>query len=140
MRSPVPWVLAAASVVLTGPAPAADLRLATYNTEGLGSPGSSAYVTLGELLARIDADVVMLQEFEPVDLDQVEALAAQLGYPFHCVSTVSGTLSGGLHTGALSRFPLTACLSWSAPELSGDPQANDITRDVLEVHVDVDGL
>ena len=140
MRSPVPWVLAAASVVVTGRAPAADLRLATYNTEGLGAPGSSAYVTLSEILARIDADVVMLQEINPEDVAQVGALAAELDYPFDCVSTVSGTLSGGLHTAALSRFPLDACLSWSAAELSGDPQANDITRDIFEVHVDVDGL
>jgi len=140
MRSPVPWVLAAAAVVVTGHAPCADLRLATYNTEGLGTPGSSAYVTLSEILARIDADVVMLQEIEPVDVNEVGALAAELGYPYDCVSGVSGTLSGGLHTAALSRFPLGVCLSWSAAELSGDPQAKDITRDVFEVHVDVDGL
>jgi hypothetical protein len=50
---------------------------------------------------------------------------------------VSGTLSGGLHTAALSRLPLSQCLSWSAKELSFDPTANDITRDVFEVHVAV---
>jgi endonuclease/exonuclease/phosphatase family metal-dependent hydrolase len=133
LRAWVPALVAVAS----GVSPAAELRVATYNTQGLGAAGSPGYLAQVDILRRIDADVVMLQEVNPPEIGLVDDLAADAGYASSCVSDISGTLSGGLHTAALSRLPLTQCLSWSAQELSGDPAANDITRDVFEVHVAV---
>jgi endonuclease/exonuclease/phosphatase family metal-dependent hydrolase len=134
--------LAAALVCLVAlPAVAGSdaVRVATYNVQGIGAEGSRQYRALVEVLQRVDADVVLLQEVngKDGDLARLDGLAVAVGYDHRCVSRVSGTLSGHLHNACLSRRPIQACRSWSAAELSGDPRANDITRDVLEVQLRV---
>lgn len=121
---------------------AADLRVATYNVEDIGAEGSSQYRALVQVLRRMDADVVLIQEVdaEAGDLARVARLAKDAGYAHRCVSEVSGTLSGDLHNAGLSRFPIGNCASWSAAELSGRRRANDITRDVLEIGVRSGGV
>ena len=122
-----------------GSAVGADLRVASYNVQRLGDPGSPEYQALVEILQRVGADVVMIQEVSgSSEVARVGDLAADAGYGHHCVSETSGTLSGGLRTASLSRVPLVQCISWSAAELSGDQNANDITRDIFEVHARVD--
>jgi len=119
--------------------PSDVVRVATYNVQVVGQATSDQHRALLEVLARIDADVVLLQEVdaEEGDLPRLRRMAGRAGYEHVCVSETSGTLSGGLHNACLSRHPIVRCISWSAAELSGDPEANDITRDILEVHVDV---
>ncbi len=118
---------------LVSPAP----RVQTYNIERMGKPKSLEYRSLVHVLKRVDADVVLLQEVYGPDgePDRIDKLAADAGFEHSCVSEISGTLSGRLYSAALSKFPLIECVSWSAAELSGDPKANDITRDLLHVLV-----
>jgi endonuclease/exonuclease/phosphatase family metal-dependent hydrolase len=115
------------------------VRVATYNIQDVGQPGSEQYTALLAVLARIDADIVLLQEVDARegDLSRLHGMAKRAGYEHVCVSETSGTLSGDLHNACLSQFPILECTSWSSAELSGDPEANDITRDILEAHVDV---
>ncbi len=113
------------------------LRVVTWNCLGLQT-GSSAYDALVDTLVRLDGDVVLLQEISgATDAANVPLLASDCGYAFSFVGNISGTLSGGLRTAILSRHPITASASWTAAELSGDPLANDITRDIIEVVVSV---
>lgn len=114
-----------------------SLRVAAYNVKGLDFPGDG-YDALVDILQRVDADVVLLQELVgSSDVGELPMFATDTGYPFFAASSISGTLSGGLRTAVLSRAPITSAISWSAPLLSGDPNANDITRDVFEVTLDV---
>lgn len=151
----------AAGLVLVGVlAVAADgsaqrLRLATHNVLGLGDPeaadGSAEraeWDALVAILRRGDADVAALQEVSGADdVALVGRLAGDAGFPEWAVSDISGTLSGGLRTACLSRWPIRAgsARSWSAAELSeafggvADPAANDITRDIFSVTVEIDG-
>lgn len=128
-----------ALVALGATAAAGDsLRVAAYNIAGLDRPGPG-YDALVDVLLRIDADVVLLQEISGAsDVAELPILAADTGYPFFAASGISGTLSGGLRNGVLSRAPITGAISWSAAALSGDATANDITRDIFEVTLDVD--
>ncbi len=113
------------------------LRIAAYNVKGLNRPGVE-YDALVDTLQRLDADIVLLQEVSgATDVADLPFLAADTGYAFSVASSFSGTLSGGLRTGVLSRVPITGAISWSAAALSGDPAANDITRDIFEVTLDV---
>ncbi len=133
------FFLVIALLATAGPGRADGLRGATYNSGGFGTPGSTGWNALVAVLRRVDADVVALQEIHgSADLDHLDDLAEAAGYPFHAASEVSGTLSGNLRNGVLSRFPVARTESWSAAELSGDPGANDITRDMFVAWISVD--
>lgn len=125
---------ALAALCLSAPALATDtLRVATFNCLGL-NPAASGYDALVDTLLRLDADVVLLQEVSGAgDAAAIPGLAADCGYAFHFTGGTSGTLSGGLRNAILSRHALLDTESWTAAELSGDPLANDITRDIVEV-------
>lgn len=121
------------------------LRIATYNVLGV-DPGTSSYNALVDVLERIDADILLIQEIgnaggstlsQGAANSQVAILANDLGYGHHTVSFLSGTLSGGLRVGALSRYPITQVVSHDSVSLSGSFSSNDITRDILQIEVDV---
>ncbi|MDX1388194.1 MAG: endonuclease/exonuclease/phosphatase family protein [Acidobacteriota bacterium] len=117
-----------------------SVRIATYNVQGVGAPESEQHEALVAVIERVDADVLLLQEIDAEfgDLEHIQAIARRTGHEHVCLSEISGTLSGDLHTACLSRFPLVGCFSRSAAALSSDPDANDITRDILEAHVAVE--
>lgn len=121
------------------------LRVATYNVLGV-DPGSSSYASLVDILDRLDADVVLLQEIGTAGgstlsqfqaNSQVAQLASDTGYAHNAVSFLSGTLSGGLRVGVLSRYPITQVISHDAFSLSGSFGSNDMTRDILQTTLDV---
>ena len=56
------------------------IRIATWNIEGVGSPGSDEYDALIDVLRRIDADVIGLNEIDIGETSILEDIAAQLGY------------------------------------------------------------
>lgn len=115
---------------------ASAIRIATYNVEGIGRPGSREWTALVAVLRRIDADLVLLQEITEDDGPRrFRRLAEAASYPYRALSRVHGTLSGGLRVGCLSRRPILAQRSWSAAALSGDPRANDIGRDLLACRI-----
>ncbi len=119
-----PWPAVAALLAMVGIAAvrADGLRGGTYNTAGFDEPGSTAWNALVAVLERVDADVAALEEIHgSADLDHLDELAAAAGYPYWAASDISGTLSGNLRNGILSRLPIARTDSWSAAELSGDP-------------------
>ncbi len=134
------WLVVAAALLgAAGGSRADGLRGATYNTAGFGEPGSTEWNALVAVLERVDADVAALQEIHgSADLGHLDDLAEAAGYPYHAASEISGTLSGNLRNGVLSRLPIARTDSWSAAELSGDPNANDITRDMFVARITVD--
>ncbi|MFG0316433.1 MAG: endonuclease/exonuclease/phosphatase family protein, partial [Planctomycetota bacterium JB042] len=113
------------------------LRVVTFNVKDVGSNGSSQQNALKAVLSRIDADVCLLQEVDVVEAGLVPSFGASIGYPYFKNSGTSGTLSGGLMVAVLSRHPIVSSVSWSAAMASGDPTANDITRNLLQVTIDV---
>lgn len=117
----------------TGPV---ELRILTWNVQGLGAPGSGDYEAVKAILARIDADVVGLNELEELENDDVRQLADELGYT--TVQVPASNPFGDLHNAILAKGPATAPTTWRSDDLSGDPDANDITR--LPVSVTVQGV
>ncbi len=115
-------------------------RLATWNIEALGGSGSGQWNDALAVLGRMDADIVCVQEITMSNEAAVfPSFAQSANYPHAVVSGAAGTLSGSFYVGVMSRVPIVFSQSHTAQSLSGDPNANDITRDILEVHVQVPG-
>lgn len=111
-------------------------RYASWNIEATGTTGSLQWTSAATILSRIDADVVGVEEItNQSEVTSFPAFAAAAGYPYNAVSTISGTLSGNLYVGVLSKFPIVSVDSFSSAEISGDSTANDISRDILQVQV-----
>ncbi len=118
---------------------ASPLRVATLNVEfGLGSPGSSGHEAVLDILARINADVVALQELDRPDFDgeptALESLASSLGYSHVHEASTDDVLDRGMRAGFLSRFPITTATNIRSPV-----GALDVTRQIPAVVVDVPG-
>lgn len=113
------------------------VRVVTFNVKDVGTNGSAQQNALKAVLTRIDADVCLLQEVDTSEASIVPSFGASIGYPFFKSSGTSGTLSGGLMVSVLSRHPISSSVAWTAASASGDPTANDITRNILQVTLDV---
>lgn len=141
------WLLAAAA------APAAGLRVATFNigahfttaSDGesypdysLGAPGTPDHETVRQILGRIGADVVALQEIDSADVsgnpDDLDALASSLGYPYLYTPPVAGAFDTGLRVVILSRHPFLTTGVVTSPA-----GARELTRLHPYVKVDVPG-
>ncbi len=130
--------------LLCSAAVAAELRVASFNVGGdfvnecgICAPGTEDHEAVRAVLDRIDADVVALQEIFNNDLDgdpdDVDALAAALGYP-HVHTPALTSLDFNLRTIFLSRFPFLDTDQVSSPE-----GAYEIARRHPVVTVDVPG-
>ncbi len=130
-------------------ASAVEIRLATFNigaafdtsggefvfTHGIGQQGTQDHDSVAAILARIDADVVALQEIHSGDLSQdLGDLAARLGYPHIHVSNLNRAFDTTLRVTLLSRFPFLNPTSIVSPT-----GAKEITRNHPAVTVDVPG-
>jgi exonuclease III len=135
-------------------APAERLRVATFNIGanlvippnggfvyfdyGLGDPGTPDYDNVLAVLDRIDADVVALQEIHTADVagdnDDVDMLAAALGYPYIFVSPSTNAFDTSLRVIFLSRHPFISTVAVGSPA-----GAKEITRLFPAVRVDVPG-
>lgn len=142
----LPWLL----LGCPGPGPATDtptddtdvaapvvVRIVTWNVQGLGSPGSDEAAAEIEVLRRIDADVVGLNEVGAEEASRLRALAAELGYD--TVFTPNDNPFGGLRNGLLARLPNVEVSAVTSAAVSGDSQANDVTRLPLRLSVDLAG-
>ncbi len=144
---------AAASLLfaLTAYAHAVEIRLATYNIGAhfttnssgvyypdysLGVPGTPDFDSVRDILQRIDADVVALEEIHAVDIsgNSVNTLAANLGYPYIYIAPSANTFDNALHVAFLSRFPFLTQTAINSP--SG---AKEMNRLIPAVKVDVPG-
>lgn len=71
-----------------------------YFDYGIGNPGTPDYENVLAVLDRIDADVVALEEIHSADVagssDDVDALAASLGYPYIFISPTTNTFDTSL--------------------------------------------
>jgi endonuclease/exonuclease/phosphatase family metal-dependent hydrolase len=142
-------------LILTLWAQAVGVRVATFNigahftAEGfpdysLGNPGTADHDKVRDVLGRINADVVALQEIASADVSgspsDLGALATSLGYPHVYVAPVSGEapLAGPIDTSLrvaiLSRYPFLSTSSVRSPEA-----AKEITRLFPIVKVDIPG-
>jgi endonuclease/exonuclease/phosphatase family metal-dependent hydrolase len=145
---------AALSVLLAPFTHAVGFRLATYNIGahlmippdggavyfdyGIGAPGQPDHDKVREVLSRIHADVVALEEIHSTDVagnpDHLDALAASLGYGYSYVAPTTGAFDPGLRVIFLSRYPFLSMASVGSP--SG---AREITRLFPVVKVDIPG-
>jgi len=107
-------------------APAADrIRVASFNIEFVGPAGSTQYDALRAVIARIDADVLGINEVGGGEEGLFTKLVAGLGY--EAVVPLINPF-GGQRNAVLARLPVLDMTVWSSPALSGDTQANDVTR------------
>jgi endonuclease/exonuclease/phosphatase family metal-dependent hydrolase len=122
------------------PAAVADqaLRIVTWNVETIGEPGGIQYEAADAVLTRLGGDVVAIQEVaSAADTTYIAQLAVDLGYAN--VTVAPAGPFGSLRAAILSDFPLLTSGAWSAADLSGDPDANDLTRYILSADIDVTG-
>ena len=113
------------------------LRVATYNVQYVGAEGSQEFQALADVVRRIDADVICLQEVQFWETQALFDLADATGYP-RVIQADESPAIGGDHTNAcLSRDLLTLEGSYTGSELSDDPGANDVGRDILVVRVNL---
>ena len=111
-----------------------SVRVLSWNVQGLGSPGTLQYESARDILARLDADVVSLNEIDEFEIGYVESLALELGYSEVFVPGYNPF--GSIRNGVISRWPIRSRNAFTAAELSGDEEANDMTRLPIEVIID----
>lgn len=115
-----------------------EVRVATWNVLGVGTPGSAEFQAAVDVLRRVDADVVAIAEISSdADVPNFLSLASAAGYAYTVVAPYGPF--GSPRTGFLSRHAVSTSTAWSAAALSGDSAANDLTRYLLEANVDVTG-
>lgn len=133
---------------LVSSAAAVELRVASFNIGAhfnetyfdysLGDPGTVDFESVRKVLARINADVVALQEIHSVDLqgapDDLDSLAAALGYGHVFVPPHASAFDSSLKVVVLSRFPFLTTSQVESPA-----GAKELTRLHPVVKVDVPG-
>ncbi len=114
-----------------------QVRISTWNIETVGAPGTLQYEAALDILRRIDADVAAINEVASIaDVDYFFELASDSGFPYAAVPSYNPF--GELRSGVMSKFPFASTPQFhTSAELSGDPNANDLTRLIVEVTVDV---
>jgi endonuclease/exonuclease/phosphatase family metal-dependent hydrolase len=133
------FVVTAMVFTLSGTAIAqTPVRIATWNVFTVGSPGTTEYDAAVDVLGRIGADVVAINEVNGSgDVPNFEQLAADAGYAF---TVIPGSNPFGAQRNAfMSSLPIVAQTIHTSASLSGDGSANDITRLLVEITVDVPG-
>jgi endonuclease/exonuclease/phosphatase family metal-dependent hydrolase len=127
---------------------AVEIRVATFNIGAhfgetyfdysLGDPGTPDHDSVREVLRRLDADVVCLQEIHSADLqgspNDLAVLASSLGYPYLHVPPVTGAIDTTFRVVLFSRFPFLTTESIGSP-----PGAKELTRLHPVVRIDVPG-
>ena len=111
------------------------VRVATWNVQEIGTASSEQYIAAADVLRRIDADIVALNEIDGDELDLLGVLAAELNYDF--VFVPDDNPFGDLRNGILSRYEIIAHQAYTAQGLSNDANANDVTRLPIEVEIDL---
>ena len=134
--------------LLVFPASAVEVRVASFNIGAhfgttyfdysLGDPGTPDHESVKSVLARINADVVALQEIHTADVNgspnDLENLAAVLGYAHVHVSPVTGAFDPIFRVAILSKFPFLA-----ASDIVSPPGAAELSRLHPMVKIDVPG-
>lgn len=145
LRNPAFALLVSLAAMAAGMA--VEIRIATFNigadfsggnsSFSLGAPGTPDHDSVRDILLRMDADVVALQEIHSADTagspDHLNALGASAGYPHRYVPQFT-SLDFTFRVVILSRFPIMESIQISSPA-----GANEIARRFPAVRVDVPG-
>lgn len=116
------------------PLPPVTVRVVTWNIQSIGSQSSTEGAAEREVLARIDADVVALNEVTPEQTTRLRQLGEDLGYD--TIFMPEDNPFGSLRNALLCRLPCQ--VEAVAPaSTSGDDRANDVTRYPVRAVVDV---
>lgn len=107
-----------------------------YPDYGLGAPGTPDFDTVRDILARISADVVSLEEIHNVDISagHVNTLASTLGYGYVFVAPATNTFDTSLRVAIFSRYPFLSQALVASPA-----GAKEMTRLIPVVKIDVPG-
>ncbi len=133
------WLAALLLVALAGCiGDGTDATVVGWNIEGVGDPDSGQFAAAVEVLEAIDPDVVALSEISSADdAEHLLALAAALDLD-HIVQA-DGAPFGAMRMAVISRWPFVESAVLDAATLSGDPAANDLSRDIVIAVVEVPG-
>lgn len=148
--------------LLLNGAAAVPLRVVTFNIEAgfvgserqpsLTAPGTPDYESIKDILARIDADVVCLQEVFPSDYNDdtgtsqnFASLASELGYPHSILATRSNSFDFQLRNAILSRYSFVDLEQIGSADYYDDRgivgansnRARELTRNQLAIVIDV---
>ncbi|MCA9711540.1 MAG: endonuclease/exonuclease/phosphatase family protein [Myxococcales bacterium] len=113
------------------------LRVAAFNTQSIEPNGTAGHEALADVIGRIDADIVCLEEVLFYEDDELSTLAQQTGYTRVIQANPPPAIGGDFTNACLGRGPMTVEGSYGGWELSGDPNANDVGRDILVVRADL---
>lgn len=145
----------------------APLRVVTFNietnrdsnggvTESLNDPGTTDFNSVRDVLLRIDADVICLQELANADISggtnggtssDVHSLASELGLSYVHIPTNSGVFDFTLRNAIISRYPINTVqdigtgtyMTSISSTGTGGGTAKDVTRAMPAFTVDVPG-
>ncbi|MFT7519586.1 MAG: endonuclease/exonuclease/phosphatase family metal-dependent hydrolase [Kiritimatiellia bacterium] len=104
----------------------ARLRVATWNIQGVGRPSSDQFAAAVQVINRLDADVLGLNEIDSNELVVINDLAKATG--FSHVFVPDDNPFGGLRNAIFSKHPFERSEAWTSATVSGDSRANDVTR------------
>ena len=111
------------------------IRVATFNIESVGTPGTAQFDALRDILARIAADVACMQEVGDVELGALGALAEAAGYPNVIAAEQSQPIGGELRNACIARVPIELVGSYNGDDIA-QGYANDVGRDILVVRAE----
>ncbi|MFK7927394.1 MAG: endonuclease/exonuclease/phosphatase family protein [Myxococcota bacterium] len=113
------------------------VRVVTWNIQGIGAAGTPEGDAERAVLARINADIVGLNEVGSEEAARVNALAADLGYD--TVFVPNDNPFGGLRNAILTRLDGGELSAVTPAATSADVNANDSTRYPVRLIVQVPG-
>jgi endonuclease/exonuclease/phosphatase family metal-dependent hydrolase len=120
------------------PCEGTELRVVTFNVEAVGTQGSPEWEALADVLARLAPDVACIEELGDFETDDLSALAEQLGWGPPIQAAQSPAIGGELRNACLGPRTMNRVGSYDGAALAPDGDANDLSRDVLAVRVDLD--
>lgn len=116
-----------------------SLRVATWNILRVDEPGSPQFEALLDIVLRIDADVLCLQEVGEGEESWLQELAESGGYIDGLLAPFSGPDGIGIANACMSRTPVDdAAYLWSN-WISADDDARDLTRPFVRLRLRVPG-
>lgn len=117
----------------------AIVRVATWNILRVDAPGSPQFEALRDIVLRIDADVLCLQEVGEGEESWLQELAESGGYIDGLLAPASGPDGIGIANACMSRTPVDdAAYLWSN-WISPDEDARDLTRPFVRLRLRVPG-
>lgn len=125
------------TVVSTTALAEVQIRVATFNIENFNWSDATQRDAAIAILTRVDADVVCVQEISSAI--HLSNLASAAGYSYSILADTDYALDGDLRAGVISQYPFAMTMTGTAPGLSFDPGARDLTRNFIIVEVEVPG-